>query len=523
MSAQTPHADVNPVDHTPDERERQSGIALSVKRAGIDTCQEPVIYIRRDCTVYRAESSAALARVQLSLGERTITATLHAVDGGWLAPGEAGLSDSAWAALRPFEGAAVRVSHAPDLRSLSQVRGKAYGHRLDGAEFAAVIEDVTAGRYADAHLAALVTACGGDRLDVDETIELTRAMIVAGGRLQWTCKTVAGRHCVGGLPANRTALLVVPIVAACGLLMPTTASRATASPSGTANTMGVLAPVDLDVAAMRRVVERTGGCIVWDRSARLSPAVDYLVRTERSLGIDSEGLLAASMLSKKAAAGSTHLVVDLPVGPTVRVRSQEAAGSLMRRLAAVAEAIGLHVSVRITDGRQPVGRGIGPALEARDALAVLRQQTGAPKDLRERALRLAGDIVELGGAAPQGRGIDSATRALDEGRAWAKFLDICEAQGGLRALPAARHRHVVAARNTGRVVRVENQLLAHTARLAGAPRSPSAGVEVHARLGQVVERGQPLYTVYADAPGELRYALQCAADRPPIFEVSEAS
>lgn len=514
---------MNPVDHTADECERPPGIALSVKRAGIDTCQEPVVYLRRDCTVCRAESSAAQARVQLTLGERTITATLHAVDGAWLAPGQAGLSDSAWAALRPFEGAVVVVSHPPELHSLSQVRGKAYGHRLDGAAVAAVIGDVAADRYSDAQLAGIVTACGGDRLDVDETIELTRAMIAAGERLQWACKTVAERHCVGGLPGNRTALLVVPIVAACGLLMPTTTARAIASPSGTADTMEVLAPVDLDVAAMRRVVERTGGCIVWDRSARLSPAADYLVRAERSLGIDSEGLLVAAMLSKKAAAGSTHVVADLPVGPTARVRTQEAAGSLTRRMKAVAEAIGLQVSVRITDGRQPVGRGIGPALEARDALAVLRQQTGAPKELRERALQLAGDILELAGAAPPGRGIDSATRALDDGRAWARFLDVCEAQGGLRALPAARHRHVVAARNTGRVVRVENRLLAHTARLAGAPKSPSAGVEVHARLGQVVERGQPLYTVYADAPGELRYALQYVADRPAIFEVSETS
>jgi thymidine phosphorylase len=270
-------------------------------------------------------------------------------------------------------------------------------------------------------------------------------------------------------------------------------------------------------------VERTGACIVWGGSARLSPADDILIRVERPLDLDSEGQLVASVLSKKAAAGSTHVLIDLPVGPTAKVRSAEAAQTLGRRLVEVGRSIGLQVALRITDGVQPVGRGIGPALEARDVLAVLRRQADAPDDLRQRALRLAGDILELGGAAAAGSGLRLATEVLADGRAWVKFAAICEAQGGLRDVPVASHRRVVEAPSAGRITAIDNRVLSRAAKLAGAPNAPAAGVDVHVRLGDIVRAGQPLFTLHAQAPGELAYARQYVEGRPPIFQISEAS
>ena len=479
--------------------------------------------MRRDCPVCRSEGFAAQARVELACGERRIVATLNIVDGVWLSDGDAGLSEAAWAALQVSEGAPLRVSHAPTLDSLSHVRAKVYGHRLDAGALRAVIGDIAAGRYSDLHLATFITACAGDRLDLDETVSLTRAMVDVGERLNWGHDVVVDKHGVGGLPGNRTTLLVVPIVAACGLMMPKTSSRAITSPAGTADTMEVLAPVDLDIAAMRRTVERTGACIVWGGSVRLSPADDILIRVERPLDLDSEGQLVASVLSEKAAAGSTHVLIDLPVGPTAKVRSADAAQALGRRLVEVGRAIGLQVALRMTDGLQPVGRGIGPALEARDVLAVLRRQPDAPDDLRQRALRLAGDILEMGGAAPAGGGLRLATEVLADGRAWAKFKAICAAQGGLREVPLAPHRQVVEAPTGGHITAIDNRVLSRAAKLAGAPKAPAAGVDVHVRLGDVVRPGQPLFTLHAQAPGELAYARQYVNSRPPIFQISEAS
>jgi len=196
-------------------------------------------------------------------------------------------------------------------------------------------------------------------------------MIDAGSRLSWPHDIVVDKHCVGGLPGNRTTPIVVAIAAACGLIIPKTSSRAITSPAGTADTMETLTEVSLSLDDMRRVVDREGGCIVWGGSMNLSPADDILIRVERPLDFDSEGQMVASVLSKKLSAGSTHLVIDIPVGPTAKVRSTVMADSLALRLTQVGEALGLTLRVRQTDGTQPIGRGIGPSLEALDVLAVL--------------------------------------------------------------------------------------------------------------------------------------------------------
>ncbi len=172
----------------------------------------------------------------------------------------------------------------------------------------------------------------GERLSAAETVALTDAMVKTGDRLSWQASKVADKHCIGGLPGNRTSMIVVPIIAAAGLIIPKTSSRAITSPAGTADVMETLTRIDLDIHEMRRLVEREGGCIVWGGSMQLSPADDILIGVERPLDFDSEGQLVASVLSKKIATGSSHVVIDIPVGPTAKLRTLEAASRLESRL-----------------------------------------------------------------------------------------------------------------------------------------------------------------------------------------------
>jgi thymidine phosphorylase len=301
--------------------------------------------------------------------------------------------------------------------------------------------------------------------------------------------------------------------------MPKTSSRAITSPSGTADTMETLAPVTLDLQQMRRVVEMEGACIAWGGAIQLSPADDILIGVERALDLDSEGQLIASVLSKKAAAGATDVILDIPVGPTAKVRSAEAAQSLAQRLIIAGRAVGLNVRTLLSDGTQPVGRGIGPALEARDVLAVLTRAPDAPADLRERSLRIAGAVIECASGVQAGNGASMAAAILDDGRAWRKFQAICAAQGGMRQPPRAEHHHTVCASRSGIVVRFDNRRLARVAKLAGAPERAAAGVTREAYLGTRITRGDPLYTIHAEAPGELAYALQYAGAMPDIVMV----
>lgn len=493
--------------------------ALKARRIGIDTHQEAVIYMREDCHVCRSEGFASQARVQVTARGNIIIATLQVVASSLLNDHEAGLSEVAWRRLCLREGDGVLVAHPPALDSLSQVRAKIYGKRLGRPAVRQIVDDVVAGRYADVHLAAFVTACAGDALDHEEMVALTEAMTLAGRRLDWGKRPVADKHSVGGLPGNRTTPIVVAIVAACGLTILKTSSRAITSPAGTADTMETLAPVDLDLAAMRRVVERESGCLVWGGAVDLSPADDVLIRVERALDLDSEGQLVASVLSKKIAAGATHVLVDMPVGPTAKVRSVQDADRLAAALTSVGAVAGLQVRVVQTDGTQPIGTGVGPSLEARDVVRVLQNAPEAPAALGMKSIALAGALLEFVGYSTFGKGEEVAGAVLRDGRAWRKFVAICEAQGGLRVPPVAAYTRSVEAPRAGHIDRMDSRVLARIAKLAGAPSGKAAGLEIHVNLGALVRRGQPLYTVHAETAGELAYALEYVARHPDVIEI----
>jgi len=493
---------------------------LRARRIHLHTQQQAVVVMRTDCHVCRSEGLSARSQVLVSNSRGDVQATLLQIEGeGLVAIDEVGLSEAAWQRLGLNDGDAVRVSHAPAIDSLANVRQRIYGNRLDRRAFDEILRDVAAGRYTEVHLAAFLTASAALPLNEDETADLTAAMIEVGARLRWDTPVVVDKHCVGGLPGNRTTPIVVAIVAANGLVMPKTSSRAITSPAGTADTMETLAPVELDLATLRRVVEREGGCAAWGGAMHLSPADDIFVRVERELDVDTEGQLVASVLSKKVAAGSTHVVIDIPVGPTAKVRGEDAASRLGARLSAVAARFGLATTCLQTDGTQPVGRGIGPALEALDVLAVLQNIPSAPDDLRVRAAALAGAALEIGGKATKGEGISLALATLADGRAWSKFEAICQAQGGLRTPSRAPFIHPLIAPHPGRIVHVDNRKLSRLAKLAGAPEAKAAGIHMEVRLGDEIGRGQPLLHVHAETKGQLAYALDYAARAGDIIEI----
>jgi thymidine phosphorylase len=386
-----------------------------------------------------------------------------------------------------------------------------------------IVKDTAALRYTDVHMAAFLTASAALPLDEQEIVDLTGAMVDVGERLHWDSPIVVDKHCIGGLPGDRTTPIVIAIVAAHGLVIPKISSRAITSPAGTADAMETLAPVDLNIATLRRVVEAEGGCIAWSGALHLSPADDIFVRIERELDVDTEGQLIASVLSKKIAAGSTHVIIDIPVGPTAKVRSEASARHIAERISAVASRFGLSATCLLTDGLQPVGRGIGPALEAYDVLAVLRGEPDAPDDLRRRAAALAGAVLEIGGKAAKGEGAAAAFASLADGQAWKKFQAICEAQGGMRTPPKATNVHPLAASHAGRIVHINNRKLSRLAKLAGAPDAKAAGVFMKVSLGQEIDKGQAMLDIHAETSGELGYALEYALRSPDIIEVELSS
>lgn len=484
---------------------------LKLRRIGIDTYRENVAFLSRACRVYRAEEFQALNKVEVVAGERRLLATLNLVDApALLAPDQLGLSEQAFRILGLAEGSKVAVEHAAAPASLDAVRAKIGGQTLGAGQLRAIIDDIAAHRYSKMEIAAFLVSSAAF-LTTAEVLDLTRAMAGVGARLAWGEPVVVDKHCIGGVPGNRTSMIVVPIVAAHGLMIPKTSSRAITSPAGTADSMEVLASVEVETGRMRRIVERERGCLVWGGHVNLSPADDVLISVERPLAIDTPEQMVASILSKKLAAGSTHLVIDLPMGPTAKVRTLRDAVRLRKLFEYVGGELGLAVEVMITDGSQPVGNGVGPALEARDVMAVLRREPGSPADLRERALDIAGRIIEFDPGLRGGQGRERARELLDSGRALAAMERIIDAQGRNRA----EHRlgglvHDVVAPGDGTVAAIDCYRIGRIARLAGAPADKGAGLDLRAKVGDRVARGQPLYRIHAWVESDFGFATEMA-------------
>ncbi|MEZ2415001.1 thymidine phosphorylase family protein [Muriicola sp. E247] len=492
---------------------------LKYKSLGIYTQNENVVYMRQDCHVCISEGFEALTRIRVSNMSTSVIASLHIITSDVLRQGEIGLSEVAANKLKVSDGETLYVSHLEPIESLSFVRAKIYNQKLDYTAYKDIITDIIEGDYSNIHLSAFITACAGDRMDINEISDLTKAMIRSGKQLNWNKEIVVDKHCIGGLPGNRTTPIVVAIAAAYGLTMPKTSSRAITSPAGTADTMEVLTNVNLSGEEIKRVVEQDGGCLVWGGTAELSPADDILIKVEKALDIDSEGQLIASVLSKKAAAGATHVVIDIPVGETAKVRSEEAARKLKEHMEAVGNSVGLKIKVVITDGSQPVGRGIGPNLEAIDVLSVLQNEEDAPQDLKERALLLAGHLLELSEKVKPEKGLETAKELLESGKAYKKFEAICKAQGRFSKTYVAPYQFEMHAPKRGTVKKINNRKIAKLAKLSGAPQSKLAGISMNVRLGHEIEKGESLYKLHAETNGELNYALEYYQNHDDIIVI----
>jgi thymidine phosphorylase len=489
---------------------------LALRRVAIDTWHENVAYLHRDCAVYRAEGFQALSKVEVRANGRHILATVNVVDDATIVGcDELGLSEDAFNRLGVHDGHTASVSQAEPPASMAALFRKIDGERLDRDDFRAIVQDIASHRYSKIELTAFVVACNRSELDREEVYFLTEAMVESGRCLDWHEPLVVDKHCIGGIPGNRTSMLVVPIVAAHGLLCPKTSSRAITSPAGTADTMAVLANVELPFTQLEQIVRQHRGCLAWGGTADLSPADDVLISVERPLSIDSPGQMVASILSKKIAAGSTHLVLDIPIGPTAKVRSMPEAQRLRRLFEYVADRMHLALDVVITDGRQPIGNGIGPVLEARDVMQVLQNDPRAPIDLRQKALRLAGRLIECDPDVRGGDGFAIARDILDSGRALSRMNAIVEAQGSRTfdpdALQLGSLSFDVRAATDGVVAGIDNQQIARIARLAGAPKVPGAGLDLMRKLGHPVATGDLLYRVHAGFPADLEFARQSSA------------
>lgn len=473
----------------------------------IDTWRHHVIYLPKDGLI-KTDDYLGPERIEVAGGARSIRAYVHAVQSNQgLREDEVGLSRQAFEDLALPVGAPVILHRIAAPQSRSALRDKIRGKALREDQYAELLRDIVQGRYPDSEVGAFLVAVTRDLTDA-EVVALARVRASFATRMPWNESIVADKHSMGGIPGSRITLIVIPIVAAHGLAIPKTSSRAITSAAGTADAMEVVARVDLTALQLQETVQRTRGCIAWNGRLNHSALDDVMNSITRPLGIESNRWSVASILSKKWTAGATHVVVDLPFGPQAKLKTREEAVELARLFHLVGEGMGLTVEAHATDGFAPIGRGIGPALEVRDVLQVLDNSPSAPAELREKALFFASRILawdpQLGGlAAARAR----AEQLLATGLARAKFEAIVEAQGR-RTPPIApgAMTHIVRAAGDARIHAIDFAQITEVARRAGAPHDRGAGVDLLCRAGDSVQAGDPLYIIHSSTATDLESA-----------------
>jgi AMP phosphorylase len=409
------------------------------------------------------------------------------------------------------EGDQIEIMHMQRPASIEYIKKKMDGKELSEKEMGTIMTELMQNRLSEAELSSFITSMYIRGMSAEEVVGLTNSVVASGQTLQLGKHPICDKHCVGGVAGNRTTMVVVPIIAAAGLYIPKTSSRSITSAAGTADTMEVLCSVSLPLDDMREVVRKCNGCVVWGGALKLASADDKLIKIRNPLSLDPEGVMLASILAKKKSVGAEYVVIDIPIGRGVKLANHAEAKKLADQFISIGRRLGMKIEVLVTDGNEPIGLGVGPALECADVMQVLGKQ--GPPDLRDKSCRLAGEMLEMTGKVKKGNGFGVASGILDSGKAMEKFQEIVELQGGrgrisLRDVPEARHKYAVTADTDGRVFHIDNRMISKIARAAGAPNDKVAGVKMLCERGDKVKRGQLLFEIHSDSETKLDFAIR---------------
>jgi putative thymidine phosphorylase len=416
--------------------------------------------------------------------------------------------------------------------ALAAIQSKLSGKRLDYKQIFAIMDEIANDRLGPVLTTYFAASGYAKGFSNEELFFLTQAMINTGEQLEFK-GIVADKHSIGGVPGTRTTMIVVPIVASAGFKIPKSSSRAITTPGGTADDMEVICPVTFNKQQIYKIVEKTNACIVWGGGVDIAPADDELIKVEEPLGLESFDKILVSIMAKKIAFGSNHIVIDLPYGKHVKVHTLDDAELVKRKFEYLAEKFSVKIHVLIHKTEEPAGRGIGPLLEAREALRVLEQHPRRPLDLEEKALDLAGALIHLCLKDSSQTLKDKIKKEFKTARNWASYIltsghahkkmkEIIGAQGGNSAIISddmnpGKHTYKVKAKKTGIVTKINSKNTSTIAKILGAPKSKKSGIYLDVKIGEKTEEGKTAFTLYSDNEYTLKEGVD-SLKHFPIFE-----
>lgn len=412
--------------------------------------------------------------------------------------------------------------------AISAIRKKLIGKTLSYKEIFSIMDQVAKKRLGDVLTTYFAASGYSQGFSNQEIYYLTKAMVETGEKLHFK-GIVADKHSIGGVPGTRTTLIVVPIVAAAGFLIPKSSSRAITT-SGTADDMEVLAPVILSKERILEIVKKIKACIVWGGSFNIAPADDVIINVEKPLMFESFDKIIISIMSKKIAFGSTHVVIDIPYGNSLKVAHLKDAEILKTKFEFIAKKFDIKICVLVHRTDQPVGRGIGPVLETKDALKVLEQTPDRPFDLEVRSISLAGNLLELClKDSPKelqdhvkktyGNCIGWATNILQDGLALKKMKEIIFEQGGnpnidsSKLIPGQFTCEIKSEKDCV-IKNIDSKNLTILTKSLGAPAQKKSGVYLNKKEGEEIKKGETICTLYSENMYNLKQGKETIQEYP---------
>jgi len=402
------------------------------------------------------------------------------------------------------------------------------GFALAEAEITFLIEGYTSGRIPDYQMAAFCMAVFHRGMTAEETLGLTRAMLQSGSVLDFS--SLPGlkldKHSTGGV-GDKTSLIIAPLVAAAGAYVPMISGRGLGFTGGTLDKLESIPGFTVQLPLSRfRAVLRQVGCAMIGQTEEIAPADRklYALR-DVTATVESIPLICASIMSKKLAEGLDGLVLDVKTGAGAFMPTLEQASDLAQSLVDIGNGLGTQTVALITDMNQPLGKAVGNALEVQEAIQTLKGS--GPQDLSLLSEKLSSRMLSLSADSGEpGRARTKVAEALSSGRALEKFAQMVEAQGGdprviddPSLLPQAALRQVIVSNSTGFVTGVNARTVGRVSMALGAGREtvesridPSVGILLNKKIGDRVEKGEPLCAVFYNQPAKFE------AVRQPLVE-----
>jgi len=410
------------------------------------------------------------------------------------------------------------------LLAIESIQKKLLGKKLSYREIYAVMDEISQEKLSDVLTTYFVASSFKEGYTPQELFYFTKAMVETGNKLKFK-GLIADKHSVGGIAGTRTTMIIVPIIAAAGFKIPKISSRAITTPAGTADVMEAVANVEFTPKEITKIVNEVGGCIAWNGKLGIAPADDIIIRVEEPLAFESFDKIIISVMAKKIAAGTTHLVLDIPIGKTAKIHRFSDGEEVAKKLKNLAEQFGIKVTCDVNETLEPAGRGIGPILEVRDVLYVLEQKTDRPLRLEAKSVRLAGELLDLCYKEKKIKknGEDEARKILESGKALTKFQEIVKSQGGVHkitsnSLELAKNKFDVRSSTSGKIKDIDNHNLNTVAKILGAPNDKKAGIYLLKKLDHSVSRDEVIFTLYTEDKYRLKEA-EATLRNLPIFKI----